>query len=491
MSGDGAAGTARVAGAAGAARGPVPAVAYARWVRACAAAGWRPAEAAEVVEVVGLRDGRGRVAAAEVRARWPVPLAACAAMDGIAIRAAAAPPVRAAAVQPGGAAAVQPGGAWQVPAGAFSWVDTGDPIPAGLDTVVMRERVVVDGAGIAHVSGPVRLGQHVRSSGEDIGAGQLIAPAGHRLRAADIAAAAATGHSELAVVRRPVVRIVPTGDEIRPVGSVIEPGQAIDSNSLMLAMRTEEQGGRPEVSEIQPDDPAALAAELRRCAVAADLVLVIAGSSAGRRDHTAAALSEVGGLAVHGVAVRPGHPVLLGYAIAASGAGGAGGLAGGAGGGAGGLAGGAGGAGGLAGGAGGLAGGAGLVGAARDAVVPVIGVPGYPLAAAVIFELFAVPALATLHGLAGASRTATPARLACDWASSPGVEDWVPVALTAPPDAADDGGAPLATPSRRGAGSISPLLAASAWWPIPAGQTRFGRGDRIEVLPIGMARRDN
>jgi molybdenum cofactor synthesis domain-containing protein len=199
------------------------------------------------------------------------------------------------------------------------------------------------------------------------------------------------------------------------VGSVLGLGEITDSNSVLLAARAAEVGTRPALSGVQPDDPATIAAGVRRAARAADLVLVIAGSSAGRRDHTVAVLDMAGGPAVQGVAVRPGHPVLLGHARRAQ---------------------------------------------ARDApsAIPVIGIPGYPVAAAVIFELFAVPLLAVLRG----GRLAR-ARLACDWTGSPtsrsGSRCLWHVSRTA--------GAPGRSwwPCRpgRGAGSLSRLLGAHAW----------------------------
>jgi molybdopterin biosynthesis enzyme len=115
--------------------------------------------------------------------------------------------------------------------------------------------------------------------------------------------------------------------------------------------------------------------------------------------------------------------------------------------------------------------------------VPAIGVPGYPLAAAVIFELFAAPLLLKLAGRRAADRAPLRARLGCDWDSPPGVEDWVPVSLDAGPNRT---GSPVALPSKgHGAGSVSRLVRADAWWPIPIGQGPFTRGDRIEVLPVG------
>jgi putative molybdopterin biosynthesis protein len=394
---------------------PSPAAAYAQWIDACARAGWRGTPTAEQVPV---RDGLGRVTAATVHARWPAPRSACAAMDGIAIKAAQA----------------DAAGVWQLDATSFTWVDTGDPLPAGTDTVVERERVQFDADGSAQITGPAPRGLNVRATGEDFPAGELLIPAGHRLRPADLAAAAAAGRTSLQVARQPVAAIIPTGDEIRPVGSALRPGDVTDSNSLLLASRAGETGAQPRVSDVQPDDPEAITAQIRHAAHAADIVLVIAGSSAGRSDHTAAVLARAGGLAVRGVAVRPGHPVLLGYA--------------------------------------------------HPGPVPVIGIPGYPLAAAVIFELFAVPLLATLQGRRPAERLRQRAQLASDWASSPDVEDWVPVSL-APAPAGEQADCPVvATPGGRGAGSISRLMRAHAWWPIPIGQGKFARGELIDVQPM-------
>jgi putative molybdopterin biosynthesis protein len=412
---------------------PGPQAAYSLWIDACMNAGWRGVTTAEQVPVA---DGLDRVTAAPVCARWPAPRSACAAMDGIAIRAGSA------------AISADPASRWRLAASAFAWVDTGDPMPAGMDTVVQRERVKLSADdGSAWITGPASRGLHVRARGEDFQAGELLIPAGHRLRPADLAAAAAAGHATLQIARRPVVAIIPTGDEIAAIGSALRPGDIVDSNSLMLALRAGQAGARPLISEVQPDDQAVIAAEVRRAALAADIVLVIAGSSAGRSDHAAAVLGQVGALAVRGVAVRPGHPVLLGYA------------------------------------------GPGRALADQGSTtVPVIGVPGYPLAAAVIFELFAVPLLAALQGIPPPVRARQRVQLGCDWTSSPNVEDWVLVSLSPTPAGVPDGPqagcAVVATPSGRGAGATSRLMRAHAWWPIPIGQGKFARGQYIEVQPI-------
>jgi molybdenum cofactor synthesis domain-containing protein len=405
---------------------PDPAQAYAQWTDSCTRAGWRAAPVAQEVPVAA---AAGRVTAREVRARWASPQAACAAMDGIAFLASDAD-----------------GG--RVPAGAFSWADTGDPLPPRADTVVQREHVVIGDDGGAEITGlagaraaggdagAVRPGLNVRPAGEDFPAGALLVPAGRRLRPGDLGAAVAGGHATVMVTRRPRVAIIPTGDEVRSAGAPLGPGEIADSNSVMLAAVAAAAGADPVVSDVQPDDPDVLAANLRSAAAGADLVLLIAGSSRGRDDYAATVVEQVGGLAVHGVAVRPGHPALLGH-----------------------------------------------VKRTEPGIVPVIGVPGYPLAAAVIAHRFALPLLASLQGIAVPPAPVAHARLDRDWTSAPDVEDWIPVTL-APQAQPGRATPPLATPARHGAGSTSQLARADAWWTIPLGQGAFHRGDLITVCPF-------
>ena len=458
---------------------PVPRIARERWLDSLFRAGWRATDDRGTddqgtdhpgTDHPGAGDGRdservavgealGRVTTAPVVARWPSPRTDCAAMDGIAVRAADLAAARAVTLDEGQPGDDPAGGqAVRLPAGLFEWIDTGDPMPASADTVIVRERllpqadggVVITAAGgrpgDGQRTGHAARGRNVRAAGEDFGAGQPLVPAGRRLRPGDLAAAAAGGHVTVTVARRPVVAIIPTGDEIRPVGTVPGFGDIIDTNSLMLSARCRQLGALPVVSAVVPDDPDALAVELRHAAGLADLVLVIAGSSRGRGDHAAAVLAQVGEVAVAGVAVRPGHPALLGHAKRPE-----------------------------------TAHGHPAEGhpACRTGIAPVIGLPGYPLATAVIFELFAVPVLGALTGQATA-RDRVLARLDRDWSSPADVEDWVLVTL-APCDA---GSVPVATPARRGAGSISLLARADAWWPIPAGQGVFTSGTEVEVIPV-------
>jgi putative molybdopterin biosynthesis protein len=388
----------------------VPAAdAAAAWAAACAEAGC-PRRTVTVTVPVG--QAAGRVTAEAVWARRSSPAFDAAAMDGIAVRAA----------ETVGATESTP---LVLPVGGFEVVDTGDPMPDGFDAVVMREHVHRSEAG-AELRAAAPPYQHVRSIGEDLAAGELLLPAGHRLRPADLAAAAAAGILELTVRQAPLVVIVPTGDEIKPLGADLGPGDIPDTNSLMLAAQAQEIGCRAEVTPIVPDDPERIAAAVRAAAVEADLVILIAGSSAGRDDWTAEVVATVGTLAVHGVAVRPGHPVVLGTVAA-------------------------------------------------DPATPIVGAPGYPVSAALTFEIFAAPVLAALEGAAPSRRPVVPARLARKLASVLGSDDWIRMRL------GRVGGEIVATPLPRGAGVLTSLVRADGLLVVPAGLEGHHAGETVQV----------
>jgi putative molybdopterin biosynthesis protein len=396
----------------------VPAAeALAAWAAACAAAGC-PSRV-EAVRL-GLHEAVGRVTAEPVWATRSSPSFDASAMDGIAVRAA----------ETVGASESTP---VLLEGGAYVVVDTGDPIPDGFDAVVMREHVHYDDAGRAELRGAVAPYQHVRSIGEDVSAAELLLPTGHRLRAVDVAAAAAAGATDVLVHRAPVVAVLPTGDEIRPVGTEPAPGVILDTNSLMLAAQAEAAGCTAWRGEIVRDDPDAIAAAVRDAAARADLVIVVAGSSAGRDDYTAGVVERLGTLAVHGVAVRPGHPVVLG---------------------------------------------------AVDAT-PVLGAPGYPVSASLTFDIFAAPLLARLEGASPAERPRARARLARKYASSMGMDDWVRVRL------GRVGGDLVATPLPRGAGVLTSLVRADGLLVVPAGLEGHHAGEEVDVALLrGVAEID-
>jgi len=360
----------------------------------------------EPVEL-GLADALGRVTAAPVWALRSSPAYDAAAMDGIAVRAA----------DSFGATETAPRAIAR-----HAIVDTGDALPEGCDAVVMREHVHWDG-GVPEVRAAAAPWQHVRTIGEDVSATELLLPEGHRLRPVDLAAAGAAGHTTLAVRRAPHVVIIPTGDEIRPLGSDPAPGELVDTNSLMLAAQAREAGCTVASLDVLPDDPARIAAALREAATGADLVIVIAGSSAGRDDYTAEVVAQAGTLLVHGVAVRPGHPVVLG----------------------------------------------------RVGGTAVLGAPGYPVSAALTFEIFALPLLAALEGAAPVDRPRARARLARRLASPLGADDWIRVRL------GRVGAGLVATPLPRGAGVLTSLVRADGLLVVPATLEGHDAGADVEV----------
>lgn len=385
----------------------VPAqAALAAWYEACDKAGC-PGRV-EAVRL-GLAAAVGRVTAAPVFAPRSSPSFDAAAMDGVAVRAA----------DTIGASETTP---ITIANGAYEVVDTGDPLPGRFDAVVMREhlRAVENGVELRAAAVPY---QYVRSIGEDISATELLLPEGHRLRAVDVAACGAAGLTELLVRRQPVVAILPTGDEVRPIGADVAVGELYDTNSLMIAAQAEEIGCQAVVLPIEPDDPeriaGALVAAVRRC----DLFLIVAGSSAGRDDYTASVIEKLGVLAVHGVAVRPGHPVVLG----------------------------------------------------TIGKTPVLGVPGYPVSAALTFEIFAAPLLARLEGSTERHRPVVRATLARKLVSPMGMDDWVRVRL------GRVGRRLVATPLPRGAGVLTSLVRADGLLLVPAGLEGHHADEEVEI----------
>ena len=197
-------------------------------------------------------------------------------------------------------------------------VNTGQPLPAWANCVVMIEETqlleVAGGRTEVVIRAALPPWQHVRPMGEDMVATELVLPANHRLRPVDLGAIAGSGQATVTVYRQPRVAIIPTGSELVPVTAVdgLKLGQVIEYNSLVLAAQVSSWGGIPTRYPIVPDEQAAIEMVVREAASTHDLVLVNAGSSAGSKDYTAAIVQSLGQLLVHGVAVRPGHPVILG-----------------------------------------------------------------------------------------------------------------------------------------------------------------------------------
>jgi len=256
-------------------------------------------------EEVGVDEATGRVAAFPVGAERPVPHYDRAAMDGYAVRAAdthgasAASPVRLGVVDDG----VDEGGA--------VYVHTGNAVPDGADAVVRVEATEVVGDGV-EVSVAVSEGENVAYTGEDVSEGETVVEEGARLRPCRLGVLRSVGVETVEVRRKPRVTVVPTGDEVVASDTDPAPGEIIGTNGPMVAEYVGRWGGEPSVTEVVPDDEGALRDAVRDAAEDADLVATTGGSSVGERDHLPEVIDGVGELLVHGVAVKPGHPVGFG-----------------------------------------------------------------------------------------------------------------------------------------------------------------------------------
>lgn len=386
---------------------PLPAEAVDAWELACARRPPAPPSTVPVEEALGL------VTAAPVRALRSSPAFPVAAMDGIAVLAADVEKASA-------------GAALRLDTGDFDVVDTGDPLPAGRDAVIPYERIDL-ARGSAVVTAASGRGSHVRGVGEDVAAGELLFAPGHRLGPIDLAMAAAAGHADVAVRPTPTVAILPTGDELRPAGAELAPGELADSNSIMLEAQAREAGCRTVRWPILPDDPERLSGAVREAAARCDLVLVSAGTSAGRHDHAPNVLRACGRIVVRGVAMRPGHPAML---------------------------------------------------AVVDGT-PVMGCPGYPVSAAVAFDELARPLLARMSGTSPQARYGVAARLAIGLASRAGARERLRVAL------GSVHGNLVAVPLRRGASVLSSLSLADGLITVPSDAEALGPGAPVTVEGVG------
>jgi putative molybdopterin biosynthesis protein len=362
-------------------------------------------------ETVPLTEALGRVTAAPVWARISSPHYYAAAMDGAAVQ----------ARHTTGATETSP---MRLLLGEQAvWVDTGDAMPAGFDAVIMVEQIQELPDGEIEIHTPVAPWQHVRPMGEDIVATELVLPQVHRLRPVDLGAVAAAGVVELEVRRRPRVAVIPTGSELIQPGDPVEPGRIIEFNSLMLAGQVTEWGGLPHRLGIARDDYETLKGVISAAVDDHDIVLVNAGSSAGSEDFTAAIIAELGTVVVHGVAIRPGHPVILGVV--------------------------------------------------RD--TPVIGIPGYPVSTVLTAELFVGPLIARMLGTTGTPRPTLRALMTRKLLSPMGEDEYLRVAV------GQVGEKTIAAPLNRGAGVITSLVRADGIVRIPRFSEGVNVGDEVEV----------
>ncbi|GAA4692636.1 molybdopterin molybdotransferase MoeA [Pseudonocardia yuanmonensis] len=389
-----------------------------------ALAEFRPARRTKA-ESVGLAAALHRVPAEDVVAPAPLPGFARSTVDGFAVRAAdtygASDGLPSyldllGAVRMGAApeVAVRPGGCVVVP--------TGGVLPEGADAVVMVEFTAETLPGCVEVTRPVAPGSGLVRADEDVVAGAALAPAGRPLRAPDLGMLAAAGVTTVAAHARPRVAIVSTGDEVVPPDTAeLAAGQVRDATASALAGLVADAGGEPVQAGIVSDEPGALRERLTDALVDADLVVISAGSSVGARDETAGAVAALGTVWCHGLAIKPGKPTLL----------------------------------------------------AECGGVPVLGLPGNPLSALVVFRLIGVPLVWRLAGCEDPPPEPNRrARLARNLASAAGRLDVVQVRLV------DGVAEPLFGPSAL----LSVLTRADGYVVVPEPATGLDAGTEVEVV---------
>ena len=250
-------------------------------------------------ERIAVFESCGRITAQAVYAHICAPHYAASAMDGIAV----------CAKDTFGATQTTP--VTLCPA-QYTVVDTGDPIPDGCDAVIMVEELVKNEDGSVTIHSPAAPWQHIRQIGEDVCAGEMILPGYTVVTPASIGAMIAGGVLELDVLRKPVVGIIPTGDEIIPPCTDPKPGDILEFNGSIFSSMVRQWGAEAVVYPIVPDRLEEIRAMTAKAAAECDLVILNAGSSAGREDYSARVIRELGEVLYHGIAIKPGKPAILG-----------------------------------------------------------------------------------------------------------------------------------------------------------------------------------
>jgi putative molybdopterin biosynthesis protein len=367
---------------------------------------FKPAEPEEILVV----DSLGRVTAEAVQAKISSPFFHASAMDGYAVR----------FIETFGASETNPV-RLQLHEQAVP-VNTGDPIPSGFNAVIMIEEVnhTEDCIEIIEAVTPYK---HIRPVGEDIVQTELILPENHVIRPVDIGAMLSGGNVKIRVRKKPLVAVIPTGNEIVAPGAPLKTGNIIDSNSYMIGNLVIQWGGEFSKADVVQDDRELLKQKILDASYKSDVVVVLAGASAGTKDFTPNAVEDLGTVLVHGINIKPGKPVLLGSINSK----------------------------------------------------PVIGLPGYPVAAHMTFEFFGKPLICRLLGIEPARIETMKARLSRHVASSIGHEEFLRVKV------GKVGANFIATPVGRGAGALMTLQRADGIVQVPAMSEGIAAETEIDV----------
>lgn len=361
-------------------------------------------------ERIGVQNACERITARAVYAQICAPHYHASAMDGIAVKAAAT--FGATQTTPVTLAPEQ-----------YTVVDTGDPLPENCDAVIMVEDVVKEEDGSVRLFDAAAPWQHIRQIGEDICAGEMILPAYTAVTPSAIGALLAGGVMEIDVLKKPVVGIIPTGDEIIPPTSDPAPGDIIEFNSSIFSAMLRQWGAEPVTFSIVPDQFDMIKAAVSRALAECDIVILNAGSSAGREDYSAQVIKELGGVLYHGIAMKPGKPAILGYQGAKA----------------------------------------------------ILGVPGYPVSGIIVIEQLLKPILEYQNHHPVRQDQTVRAQLSRPVVSGLKYQEFVRVRM------GHVDGRLIATPLNRGSGVVSSFMKADGILTIPQGLEGYEAGSEVEV----------
>jgi len=372
-------------------------------------------------ERVPLEDALGRVLSEDILASAFIPNFNRATVDGYAVKAAdislcsQETPVTLKLV---GRSHMGASTTFGITHGECAYVPTGGEVPDGTDTMVMIEDTQMQSEEAISFFVPYRAGLNLIYRGEDTQPGNLIIPAGKRLKVADTGTLAAIGITQVPVMLRPRVAIISTGDEIVPVNQPISAGLIRDVNAPMLSNAISVNGGRPNFYGIVKDHPDAITTAVEAALPEADMLLISGGTSMDTRDAVTSVIAALGEVYVHGITVKPGKPTIFG--------------------------------------------------AIQDK--PVFGLPGNPVSAYFTFRLFVRPLLHSLQGTQPVDRQIT-LPLARNVVTNHGREECVPVIIS-------DG---LAHPVASKSGLITTVSCADGYFRIPRDLPGRNQGDLVEI----------
>lgn len=305
----------------------------------------------------------------------------------------------------------------------YRYVDTGNPIPHEFNAVIMVEDLQEIDDDTVEIIAPATPWQNIRPVGEDIVCGEMILPQGHTLRPVDLGALLAGGVLELPVVKKPKVAILPTGNELVQPGTQMKPGDIIEFNGTVFASFVEEWGGEALLSEIIVDNPEKIYAAIEKATLEADMIVINAGTSAGSKDFSVHVIEQLGEVYTHGVATRPGKPVILGEVNGK----------------------------------------------------PIIGVPGYPVSAYLALEWFLRPLIYHYQGIQEPKRETLKVRLGRRVVSNMGAEDFVRMNI------GFVNGEYVANPLTKAAGVTMSMVRADGLLIVPTDSLGLEEGSIVEV----------